>query len=53
MCCILIQWQDNFVESAVIGTYCQCGTVEEAAKTFTTLPSNNMAAWNAKAMGFA
>lgn len=45
--------QDNFVESAVIDVYCKCGTVDEAAKTFSNVSKNNLAAWNAMVMGYA
>ena len=45
--------QDNFVESAVIDVYCKCGTVDEAAKKFSNVSKNNLAAWNAMVMGYA
>ncbi|XP_037495982.1 pentatricopeptide repeat-containing protein At2g13600 [Jatropha curcas] len=46
-------FQDRFVESSLIDIYCKCGNIGDAEKAFSSMSTDNLAAWNAMMMGYA
>ncbi|CAM6093772.1 unnamed protein product [Calypogeia fissa] len=43
---------DIFVASSLVDMYAKCGSVDEAWKVFTNMPTRNVVTWNAMVLGY-